>query len=103
MNSSTSRGVGPSPNLASGVQCEDPENGRSAHIDISLSEKIIGKVMQADSKEKGRWILPVSRRRFVKGLAAGGVLAAFDWGGRQAFGETGQQQTPATLTGKDLE
>ena len=26
-----------------------------------------------------------------------------DWCGLQAFAETGQQQTPATLTGKDFE
>jgi FtsP/CotA-like multicopper oxidase with cupredoxin domain len=42
-------------------------------------------------------------RRFIQGLAAGGAVAALDWGRRQAFGETGQQQTPATLTGKEFE
>lgn len=52
---------------------------------------------------KGRRILPISRRRFVQGLAAGGAVAALDWGGRQAFGETVQQPTPATLTGEDFE
>jgi hypothetical protein len=48
-------------------------------------------------------VLPISRRRFVQGLATGGAVAALDWGGRLAFGETGQQRTPATLTGKDFE
>jgi len=46
-------------------------------------------------------MLPITRRRFVQGLAAGGAVAAL--GGWQAFGETGQQQTPAMLTGKDFE
>jgi CopA family copper-resistance protein len=59
--------------------------------------------MHEDNKGKGRCILPVSRRRFVQGLAAGGAIAALDWGGHQAFGETGQPQTPATLTGKGFE
>ena len=57
--------------------------------------------MNEDNKAKG--ILPISRRRFVQGLAAGGALAALNWGGRQAFGEAGQQQSPTTLTGKDFE
>jgi CopA family copper-resistance protein len=47
---------------------------------------------------KGRHSLSLSRRRFVQGLAAGGAIAAFDWGARPLFGETGHQ-TPATLTG----
>jgi len=59
--------------------------------------------MHEDNKGKGRRILPISRRRFVQGLAVGGAVAALDWGGRQAFGETGQQHTPATLTSKDFE
>jgi CopA family copper-resistance protein len=59
--------------------------------------------MNEDSKAKGRRMSPISRRRFVQGLAAGAAVAALDWGGRQAFGETSQQQTPATLTGKDFE
>jgi CopA family copper-resistance protein len=45
----------------------------------------------------------VSRRRFVQGLAAGGAVAALDWRAGWAFAETGQQQTLATLTGKDFE
>lgn len=59
--------------------------------------------MHEDNKGTGRRILPISRRRFVQGLAIGGAVAALDWGGRQAFGETGQQHTPATLTSKDFE
>jgi CopA family copper-resistance protein len=59
--------------------------------------------MDEDNKAKGRCISQISRRRFVQGLAAGGAVAALDWSGRVAFGETGQQQTPATLTGKDFE
>jgi len=59
--------------------------------------------MDEDNKAKGRCILPISRRRFVQGLAAGGAVAALNWGGRAVFGEAGQQQTPATLSGKDFE
>jgi FtsP/CotA-like multicopper oxidase with cupredoxin domain len=59
--------------------------------------------MYEDNVAKGSSILPISRRRFVQGLAAGGAVAALGWGGRQAFGETGQQQAPATLTGKSFE
>src|SRR5882724_6429810 len=56
--------------------------------------------MHEDNKGS-RCMLPITRRRFVQGLAAGGAVAAL--GGWQAFGETGQQQTPAMLTGKDFE
>src|SRR6266478_6215574 len=59
--------------------------------------------MDEDNKAKGNFFLPISRRRFVQGLAAGGAVAALDWGGRQAFGQTSQQQTPATLSGTDFE
>jgi len=44
-------------------------------------------------------IRPVSRRRFVQGLAIGGAVAAVNWGGWNAFGETGPH-TPTILTGK---
>src|ERR1700731_2194407 len=59
--------------------------------------------MEEGNKSKDRCISPISRRRFVQGLAAGGAAAALDWGGGLAFGETGQQQTLTTLTGKDFE
>jgi len=59
--------------------------------------------MDEHNKAKGRCTLPISRRRFVQGLAAGGAVAALGWGGWQAFGETGQRQAPTTLTGKDFE
>jgi hypothetical protein len=61
------------------------------------------KAIHEDNKAKGRSMLPVSRRRFVQGLAAGGAGAALDWRAGWAFAETGQQQTLATLTGKDFE
>jgi CopA family copper-resistance protein len=81
----------------------EARNGEPRHIDISMRARKSRKAMHEDNKGKGRRTLPVSRRRFVQGLAAGAVVAALDWGGRLAFGETGQQQTPATLTGKDFE
>jgi hypothetical protein len=55
--------------------------------------------MHEDNKAKGRSMLPVSRRRFVQGLAAGGAVAALDWRAGWAFAEPGQQQPLATLTG----
>ena len=58
--------------------------------------------MDEHNKAKGRCTLPISRRRFVQGLAAGGAVAALDWRAGWAFAETGQQQTLATLTGKDF-
>jgi CopA family copper-resistance protein len=66
-------------------------------------EKITGEAMREDNEGKGRSILPVSRRRFVQGLAAGGAVAALDLGGWKAFGQSDQEQTPVTLTGKDFE
>jgi CopA family copper-resistance protein len=58
--------------------------------------------MYQDDKIEDRGIFPVSRRRFVQGLAAGGALAALEWGGLRAFGETAQH-TPPTLSGKHFE
>ncbi len=58
--------------------------------------------MRKDKTTEGRSILPVSRRRFVQGLAAGGALAALDWRGWPAFGETGPH-THATLAGKHFD
>jgi CopA family copper-resistance protein len=51
---------------------------------------------------EGRGVLPISRRGFVQGLAAGGAVAALDWGGWSALGEAAPH-TPATLTGKHFE
>lgn len=51
---------------------------------------------------KGHCIYPVSRRRFVQGLAAGGAIAALDWSG-YAFGETTPPHTPPTLAGKHFD
>lgn len=54
-------------------------------------------------KEKSKTLVePVSRRRFVQGLAIGGAIAAVDWAGWNAFGETGPH-TPAILTGKHFD
>lgn len=47
-----------------------------------------------------------SRRQFVHGLAAGGVIAGLEWGGFRAFGEGGQMpepRSPAMLTGNHFE
>ena len=55
--------------------------------------------MNKDKLAEGARILPISRRRFVQGLAAGASIAAIDTVGWPAFGETGQQ-TPPTLAGK---
>ncbi|HEY4047169.1 MAG TPA: twin-arginine translocation signal domain-containing protein [Acidobacteriaceae bacterium] len=45
--------------------------------------------MKRETTSAGRWLLP-SRRQFVQGLAAGGVIAGLEWGGFPAFGEAGQ-------------
>jgi CopA family copper-resistance protein len=58
--------------------------------------------MYNEKTTEGRSNLPLSRRRFVQGLAAGGAIAALDWGARPLFGETGPQ-TPATLTGNHFD
>ncbi|MBN9617143.1 MAG: copper resistance system multicopper oxidase [Acidobacteriales bacterium] len=45
---------------------------------------------------------PVSRRRFVQGLAVGGAVAALDWKGLPAFGESAPH-TPPLLSGKHFD
>ncbi len=60
------------------------------------------KLMYTGKTNEVRRILPVSRRRFVQGLAIGGAVAALEWGGWSAFGETGSQ-TPPTLAGKHFD
>jgi hypothetical protein len=44
--------------------------------------------MHKEKTTDGRRILPISRRSFVQGLAAGGAMAALDWSGSPVFGET---------------
>jgi CopA family copper-resistance protein len=46
--------------------------------------------------------LPLTRRRFVHGLAVGGAIAALDRGARPLFGEA-VRQTPARLTGNHVD
>jgi hypothetical protein len=58
--------------------------------------------MSREEKTESREILSIGRRRFVQGLAAGGAVAALDWGGWSAFGEA-SPHTLATLTGKHFE
>ncbi len=58
--------------------------------------------MYKDTEAEGRCLYPVTRRRFVQGLAAGGAIAALDWKGLPAFGESGPH-SPSTLSGKHFE
>jgi CopA family copper-resistance protein len=58
--------------------------------------------MNDDSIDKPIHALPVSRRRFVQGIAAGGAVAALNWKGWHAFGETATH-TPTILEGKHFE
>lgn len=58
--------------------------------------------MYKDSKAEGHRVYPVSRRRFVQGLAAGGAIAALDWKGLPAFGESAPH-TPPILSGKHFD
>jgi CopA family copper-resistance protein len=58
--------------------------------------------MNEDSIDKPVRVLPVSRRRFVQGIAAGGAVAALNWKGWPAFGET-VPHTPTILEGKHFE
>ncbi|MHB1023088.1 MAG: copper resistance system multicopper oxidase [Acidobacteriaceae bacterium] len=58
--------------------------------------------MHKDNQAEGRSILPISRRRFVQGLAIGGAIAALDGGGWHAFGEA-VPRSPEILSGKHFE
>ncbi len=58
--------------------------------------------MHKDNQADGRSIVPMSRRRFVQGLAIGGAIAALDGNGWPAFGETAPH-SPEILTGKHFE
>jgi len=44
--------------------------------------------MHREKTTDGRRILPIGRRSFVQGLAAGGAMAALDWSGSPVFEET---------------
>lgn len=57
--------------------------------------------MYKDNKAEGHCIYPVSRRRFVQGLAAGGAIAALNWSG-YAFGETTPAAHATDTCGKTL-
>jgi CopA family copper-resistance protein len=54
--------------------------------------------MYTEKTTKGRHSLFLSRRRFVQGLAAGGAIAALDWGAGPLLGET-EHHAPSVLTG----
>ena len=58
--------------------------------------------MRKDNNAEGRSIVPMSRRRFVQRLAMGGAIAALDWDGWPAFGESAPHN-PEILTGKHFE
>jgi FtsP/CotA-like multicopper oxidase with cupredoxin domain len=57
-----------------------------------------GGVMYKEKTTEDLLNLPLTRRRFVQGLAAGGAIAALDWGAHPLFAETGPR-APDTLTG----
>jgi hypothetical protein len=57
-------------------------------IDIHCKQENMGNAMQEDNKSKGHRILPISRRRFVQGLAAcpiGSGLSGLDTGVRLRY------------------
>ena len=76
---------------------------------VVLRERIAGQITlcrrkymnKERIKDYGR-IVPVSRRRFVQGIAAGAAVSALGWRGLQAFAET-TPYMPSTLTGKQFE
>ncbi len=58
--------------------------------------------MNQENNRKSRGGLPITRRRFVEGLAVGAAVAALDWKGLRAFGEA-TPKTPPILSGKHFE
>jgi CopA family copper-resistance protein len=63
-------------------------------------------IMQTKNTRIDELALRLSRRRFVQGLAAGGVVAGLHLGGFPALGETSQEagpRTPETLSGNHFE
>jgi len=63
-------------------------------------------IMQTKKTRIDELALLLSRRRFVQGLAVGGVVAGLELGGFPALGETGNETgppTPETLSGNHFE
>jgi CopA family copper-resistance protein len=58
--------------------------------------------MYKEKTTEGTHRLPLTRRRFVQGLAAGGAIAALDWGAHPLFGEVGHHAL-GTLTGNHFD
>jgi CopA family copper-resistance protein len=58
--------------------------------------------MYKEKTTEGTHSLPLTRRRFVQGLAAGGAIAALDWGARPLFGEV-RHHAPGMLTGNQFD
>ena len=58
--------------------------------------------MNRNDVTEGAHIRPISRRRFVQGIAASAGVAAINTVGWHAFGEAGQQ-TPTTLAGNHFD
>ena len=56
--------------------------------------------MNRNDVTEGAHIRPISRRRFVQGLAAGAGIASFDGIGWHAFGEASEHPhgSPATIS-----
>src|SRR5258708_29588095 len=61
-----------------------------------------GGVMYKVKTKDATQSLSLTRRRFVRGLAAGGALAALNWGARALFGEA-SHHAPNTLTGNHFD
>ena len=58
--------------------------------------------MFREKKAEGGRTLPITRRRFVQGAAAGAAFAAYNWRGLPAFGET-SPYNPPVLSGKHFD
>ncbi len=58
--------------------------------------------MSIDHDDDTRGLYPVTRRRFVQGVAAGAAVAAAGWSGVPAFGEAAVFE-PRVLTGKHFD
>src|SRR5487761_1421767 len=78
------------------------DHPREAGLIHSSKKGFRRRVMRKDNNAEGRSIVPMSRRRFVQRLAMGGAIAALDWDGWPAFGESAPHN-PEILTGKHFE